>query len=99
MSAEVTGTVRVRLEDVSRADAPARVVAEAVVREARLAAPVPFALRAPAVDERARYVVRAHVDVDGDGAVGLGDYVSTQSTPVLTHGAPRRVEVIARRVE
>ena len=34
-------------------------------------------------DDPATLDVAAHVDVDGDGAVSAGDFVSTASTPLL----------------
>jgi putative lipoprotein len=94
------GEVVVRVEDVSRADAPARVVGEARLGTRGVAAAFPLAASVPVdlVDERCAYAVRVHVDVDGDGQVSAGDYVSTQAHPVLTRGAPARVAVPVRQV-
>jgi uncharacterized lipoprotein YbaY len=96
-------TVYVRLEDVTRADAAARIVAEQVIHDlsfrGRSTATVPFALAAnDAVDERATYAVRVHIDLDRDRRVGRGDYVSTESYPVLTFGRPAWVSVRVREV-
>ena len=95
-------TVTVRLEDVSRADAPARLVAEEMLlgvshQPGSRAGPI-VELRAPTVDDRASYAVRAHVDVDQDGQVSLGDYVSVENYPVLTFGYPDRVTVRLREI-
>jgi hypothetical protein len=49
-------------------------------------------------DMRARYQVRVHVDVDKDGKVSRGDYITTESYPVLTFGHPSRVRVRVRPV-
>ena len=75
-------SVYVRLEDVSRADAVAPVVAQQVMRgvniggqSSRLTFEIPDAPRRP----DAEYGVRVHVDVDGDGQVSVGDFTSTQS--------------------
>jgi uncharacterized lipoprotein YbaY len=90
-------TVLVRIEEVSRADAPSRVVAEGrcvVDRGSR----TQLLLHRPAIDHRAHYSVRVHVDIDGDGEPGVGDYVSSQSHPVLTYGAPTEVDVLVRRI-
>jgi hypothetical protein len=38
------------------------------------------------VDPRAHYVVTAHADLDGDGEVSVGDYVTVESYPLLTWG-------------
>ena len=94
-------SARVLVEDVSRVDAPAVTVAEA-------ARPLTAPLRAGdgfttelvvhEVDERASYNVRAHLDVSGTGGVSSGDRVTTRSYPVLTRGAPDRVEVEAVQI-
>lgn len=90
------GTVRVRVEDTSRADAATTVIADLVEP---LSGPLTagaqrtFTVAVPDVDARARYNVRVHVDVSGSGEVSAGDLVTTQSYPVLTHGAPDHVNV------
>src|SRR4051812_26308193 len=84
-------TLRVRLEDVTYADALSRTVDERVVegvshragRQQRL----PVTLRAPGYEERTRYAVSAHLARGGPGAdagIRAGDYLTTQSYPVLT---------------
>lgn len=101
VEASAGATVYVRLEDVSRADAPATVVTEQVIYEARLgpqAGGLEFALHGGPLDPRRRYGVRVHVDVDGDGAVGVGDYVSTTSHPVLADRVPARLSVAVHRI-
>jgi putative lipoprotein len=90
------GTVRVRVEDTSRADAAAAVIAHLVER---LSGPLTagtqrtFTLAVPDVDDRARYNVRVHVDISGSGEMSAGDLVTTRAYPVLTHGAPDHVDV------
>jgi uncharacterized lipoprotein YbaY len=91
-----------RVEDVSRADAPAITVAEQV--QERVALPqredesLSFAIRIPtsSIDPRRRYTVRVHVDVTGTGSTTRGDFVSTRSYPVLPEQGETAVEV--RRV-
>lgn len=98
---ELPGAVIVRVEDVSRADAAARVVGEArVERDTRLTGGLPLRVAVPVrdVDERAAYAVRVHVDANGDGLVSAGDYVSTRHYPVLTRGHPDAATVSVRRV-
>ena len=95
-------TLRVKIEDVSRADAAARAVAEAVVRlEQPLAAGanVPFSITVPEVSESIRYNVRAHIDCSGSGEINVGDLISTQAYPVMTqeHADNVTVEVEAVR--
>lgn len=89
-------TVHVRLEDVSRADAEAELVAELTLPLAAslpAGAELPFAIIAPEIDGHARYSVRAHVDVSGTGDVTVGDLLSTAAYPVLTLENPDEVTV------
>jgi hypothetical protein len=69
------------------ADAPARTVAEYVRRDLAYDPahdpPPAFRLSTTALPPGATtYVVTAHVDLDGDGQVERGDYVTMQSYPV-----------------
>lgn len=92
-------TVHVRLEDTSVADAPAVVLSEAVLHDVDLPPPggsVPFALDDAGAERGRTYNVRAHVDVDGDGAVSPGDLVTTRSWPVAAGGT---VDVVVRRAQ
>jgi uncharacterized lipoprotein YbaY len=95
-------TVRVRLEDVSYADAPSRVVAEQVIPdvscEAGTDCTLRFGLYGDVPDERRRYVVTVYVDLHGQGRVTQGDYLSMESQPVLTHGNPDQISVRVREV-
>ena len=86
-------TVYARVEDTSQADAPARTVAERVLRDVRLDRPQRLEIDVPAPDPRARYGVRVHVDTSGSGRVGPGDLVTTRSYPVLTQGGRDEVVV------
>ena len=70
-------TAYVRLEAVTRTDAPATVVSQQVIHRVAHhrgdATAVTFALPAPEeVNERAGYSVRVHVDLDGDRRVSRG---------------------------
>jgi uncharacterized lipoprotein YbaY len=93
--------LRVLVEDVSRADAIATVVAEtatALDRPVAAGETLPFSLEVPIESETQRLSVRVHVDRRGDRAVATGDSISTRSYPVLTHGFPDRVEVVVQSV-
>jgi uncharacterized lipoprotein YbaY len=86
-----------RIEDVSHADAPARIVAKHV--QENVAVPqgeeesLFFAIGYPASAEPgSRYSVRVHVDVTGTETVTPGDFVSTVSYPV----PPERGDVTIR---
>lgn len=94
--------VRVTLEDVSRTDAASTVVSEVVVdgvsHDPDAGETLAFSLPGALPDDRASYTVRVHVDVDRDGLVSRGDYLTMESFPVLTHGYPNRVTVRVREV-
>jgi hypothetical protein len=90
-------TVYVRLEDVSRADAGATPIAEQVLKDVSHRAgaekSLDFALYGAPPVQGADYNVSVHVDVDGDGEISRGDYITVESYPVLTHGTPECVRV------
>jgi putative lipoprotein len=92
----------VQVEDISRADAPSTVLGEFRRRKVKLRAgaayPFSVSISADRVDERNLYSVRAHVDVSGTGSVKRGDFVSTQTYPVLTRSHGDKVRVSVRRV-
>jgi uncharacterized lipoprotein YbaY len=103
-SGSFSGAVlRIYLEDVSRADVAANVVAEFVVTGVEHTAGDvslwPYEIQLESVDSRIHYALRAHVDRQGDGRVGIGDCVSTQSYPVLTFGAADRATVEVRQID
>jgi len=83
-----TARVVVRVEDATRADAPARTVAQHVKDAVRLPGggtrSVPFEMRVPAnlVGPRSPYSVRVHVDTTASGSVTTGDFVSTRRYPL-----------------
>jgi uncharacterized lipoprotein YbaY len=92
-------SVQVLLEDTSLADAASVVVARVTFEPgAEASSTIGFELPPVVVDERARYNVRVLVDLDHDGSVGHGDYITMQSYPVLTRGHPATVAVQVRRV-
>ena len=94
--------VLVQVEDVSRADAPSRVVGQALRKGMKLRAggELRYEVKVPAdmVEEGGSYAVRVHVDFSGSGEVEVGDLVSTQSHPVLTRGHPDTAVVPVRKV-
>ncbi len=92
----------VSLEDTSLADAPSRVVSEQrlmrLPERLTTAGTVPFKLHARWPDPNSTYSVSVHVDVDGDGKVSRGDYINTESYPVLTFGHASRASIRVRQV-
>lgn len=91
-----SATVNVQLQDVSRADAAAVVLAEQTITPGGSGPPYAFSLSYdPAqIDERGRYAVRATIS---DGGQLL--FTSTQSYPVITQGSPTSdIAIIVQRV-
>ncbi|HEX2078562.1 MAG TPA: YbaY family lipoprotein [Longimicrobium sp.] len=92
-------TAYVRVDDVSRADAPSATLAEARVQVPAGAAGFPFELRVEGHDPRGMYALSVHVDVDGDGEAGVGDFITMQRYPVLAGSDAEPMTVEARRIE
>jgi uncharacterized lipoprotein YbaY len=91
----------VQLLEVSRADARARVVAEqeqTLNRESNTSRPLAFALSVDALGAREQYVLSAHLDMDGDGKVGVGDYITMEAFPVAQANARAHHVIRLRRV-
>lgn len=91
-------TAYVRVDDVGRADAPSVALAEERVPVPAGAAGFPFELRVGEYDPRGMYALSVHVDVDGDGEAGPGDFITMQRYPVLTGSAAESMTVEARRI-
>jgi uncharacterized lipoprotein YbaY len=94
-------TVYVRVEEASRADAPASRIAEVVLRGVQVfpgLPPIPFTIPDVLSVPSGRYLVRVHADVDGDGRVTRGDYISVQSYPVLTSADSDNVAIVVHEV-
>jgi hypothetical protein len=66
-------SVFVVVEDTSFADAAATPVARGRFVAQPQARVVRFGLELPPLQARAAYTVRVHVDMDGDGRLGVGD--------------------------
>lgn len=98
----IAAKILVQIEDVSRADAPSRVVGEEQLDNVSLSegGSLSFRITVPAstVEERNSYSVRAHVDVSGSGTIESGDFISTQSYPVLTRGYGNEAVIRVKRV-
>ncbi len=88
----------VRLLNTSLADAPSAVIAEQVIDHLNKDERVTFRLEPDSIDERDTYTVSVLVDLDGDGKVSKGDYISMQSYPVLTFGSPTEVTIEVKQV-
>jgi uncharacterized lipoprotein YbaY/uncharacterized lipoprotein NlpE involved in copper resistance len=88
--------ITVQLVDVSRADAPAEIIAQQVITAGARQVPFDFELtyKPLEIQETHTYAVQARIEVDGQLA-----FISTTRYPVLTQGAPTTVEVVVDPVE
>jgi hypothetical protein len=94
--------LRVSLLDVTEADRAATIVTAVAVPLTVLMmnpdTPPSFSLVADHLDDRRRYTVAAHADVDGSGKVCSGDQITVQSYPVLTFGNPAELQIALEKV-
>lgn len=92
--------LRVRLEEVSRADAGAQVLAEQIVDITRPAGDsLPYTLIGEVtLEPGGAYTVRAHIDMDRTGAVTRGDFISTQSYPIDVANLPADIDILVKPV-
>ena len=94
--------VVVKVEDVSRADAPSTVVGQQIRKTLSLSPgeTLPFEIEVPdeRIDERASYSLSAHVRAAGSEAVKPGDLITTESFPVLTRGYGDEGTIRVKRV-
>ena len=90
-----TAVVKVQLADVSRADAPAIVLGDEIIRTEGRQVPFAFTIEYdPArIDPRFTYVIQARIE-DGDKLL----FISDRSYPVITRGAPTQVDLVLRSV-
>ncbi len=87
-------SVQVRLDDASQPEAPARRVAETTLPTAGKQVPIPFELPYKAADIVAsrRYVVRAKIVAGGKTL-----FSSKTPYPVITRGAPTKLEILVQQ--
>jgi putative lipoprotein len=81
--------IDVRLEDVSRADAPATVVAENIFAATGKQVPIRFQLPYSTKDIQFNTNVRARITVDN-----ILLFTTAQAYPVITNGAPTSVHLV-----
>ncbi|MFQ3618747.1 MAG: YbaY family lipoprotein [Cyanobacteriota bacterium] len=89
--------IEVSLADVSRADAPARILATQTIESG--GRQVPFAFELPydpaQIDSRYSYAVQARITVDGQLR-----FINTTRTSVITNGSPTQgVEIVVNPVQ
>lgn len=96
MALPPNAAIDVRLEDVTVADAPAKLVADNMFSAAGQQVPISFQLPYSATDIASahRYVVRATIKA-GDKLL----FTTTEAYPVLTNGAPSTVALVLKPAE
>jgi uncharacterized lipoprotein YbaY len=88
--------ISVKVEDVSRADAPAVTIGEQIIENPSHQVPIPFEVEYnPAdIDERFTYAMRVRIEVDGKLW-----FINTTRFQVITRGYPiSNVEVVLEKV-
>jgi uncharacterized lipoprotein YbaY len=96
-------TISIKIENVSHADAVARVIFEhhltGVSRSPDNHGPVPFVISFQETEPLSHCSLRIHVDVNATGEVTLGDYVSTQNYLLNNNSSPIHLQVIVYPVK
>ncbi len=96
-------SVRITLEDVSLMDVSSVLIAETTVEDVSVDETsdlsIPFEISYGDLQEGYTYSLSAHVDVDGDGSVSAGDYLTTQHVDVLYSGVEETIEVPVEFIE
>jgi len=87
--------VQVTLQDISRQDAPATLLAREIIVTGGRQVPIPFTLAydADAIDSRHTYVVAARIE-----AAGKLLFINDTVHPVITRDAPSAVEILVKPV-
>lgn len=102
MTPVTPSSVRVEVEDISRADMPSEVVGYQLISTGAVSGgeAIPFNIEIPAslIDPQRLYSVRAHIAMHNSGEIERGDYITMQTYPVLTRGYGNRVMIAVRRV-
>jgi uncharacterized lipoprotein YbaY len=104
-------TIYVRLKDVTMQDTPSKLISQQVIKNVSYNSgnvtghhyqkKIEFKLFGDriAIDFTRSYAVSVHIDVDNNGMINSGDFISMESYPVITHGYPSdNISVHVRQV-
>ena len=100
----VGAPLRLEVRDTALADVESPLVAETraevAAGESSTLQSVELEIPDASVDPRGRLTAFVHVDVDADGALSPGDFITTQSFPVpaAEPGGEARLEVTVKRI-
>ena len=95
MALPPTAVIKVRLADISRADAPAEWLAEQAIVAAGRQVPIPFALAYDPARIDAAHTYAVQVRIEDDGRLL---FISDTRYPVITRDHPRHVDIVVVRV-
>jgi hypothetical protein len=96
--------LRLEVRDTTMADTEAPLIAETrssvAGEQSSWLQNVELEVPDASVDPRGRLTAFAHVDVDGDGALSPGDFITTRSyaVPSEAPGAEARIQVAVKRI-
>jgi putative lipoprotein len=92
--------VYISLLDVTMQDAHSKTLASQVIKDVEYSPDkrIEFSLKGKIEDERGTYIISVHVDVDGDGRVSIGDYITTGYYQVAPVGNTTGLNVQVQRV-
>jgi putative lipoprotein len=88
-----TAVITVKLVDVSRADAPAVVLGEQVIRAEGRQVPFAFAIAYDPAQIKPQYTYAVQARIEDSGGLR---FVSDRMYPVLTRDAPNHVDMVLR---
>jgi uncharacterized lipoprotein YbaY len=94
-------TIYIRLLDVSLQDAPSKLIAEQVIKNASYSndQKIEFAIYGNITNNYARHSINIHVDTDNNGKISKGDFITMQSYPVITFNYPNNIEVNVKEIK
>lgn len=96
-------TANVYLEDVTFIDASSTCISKQVIpninHQIGITNRVEFALNDEIYDRNARYIITAHVSLNGSEEIQRGDFITMESYQVLTFGYPHQVSVYVKEVK
>ena len=91
------------VEDVSRQDAAALVVGKCYKQtlspRTTTSEKIPFHIKSEISDRKSTYNIRVHVDVDRDGQVSVGDYITMESISLDYEDGREHRTIAVRKVE
>jgi uncharacterized lipoprotein YbaY len=95
-------TAYIRLDDTSELDVPSKTIVQVIIKDfARLVnegKPFLFTLHGTVPPENRSYSIDVLIDIDGDGRVSKGDFITMQNYSVKTFHPPTEMLIEVREV-